>query len=699
MGSLDEYRIKLLATNQASPELIKLSKQFEQLGGKDALLAQKSLNKLNKDIETLERQGGKASVAFSRFTQGITLGNIAADAASKIISKLGDAMSFVGDSIVLAARVDVLNNVFEMTGKRAGYSAEQLGEYKKQIVSLGITQKDTLGILQRFIQGQLDLSEATKIARVAQDAAVIAGVNSSEAAITLTDAILKQQPVLLKQFGIITELNEVYAKQAKELGKNANDLTEVEKRQGFVNEIMRQSVTIAGSYTSAMEMAGKRLTSLPRYVEEFQVSLGKVFQAEFAGLIDLTTSALKGLTEIFDDLDPVKAAERMREHEAALKAEKIAAEQAAEALRKYNEEFKQWANANNVAFINGIADSSGGLADKLKEVETAALGVQDAFFAIQESDIKKNLEGYKISYDGIGKAANDATKVIVGGLDSQALAFRDADADAEAYTVEVVEGAEAQGEAIAETTSYTEKQLKLKREYEDKAWNDEVKLWNDKEESKTQALVAATDYRQGLAQQEHDGQVALIAEQDRLFNVMAVAMRDNMAARVQEEERQWGELAALAGQGMERIADVINGDLSIREAFERIFWDFVELVIEQSVNAVEKRMVPGIVALLSSIFDTPKHDRAAMEQGRHYAQFFSQGALEEFRKLQDNIPAALKSNNVGSNMANQVNIKISGTAPNTNYLKTDLIPAIKRVTAQTRGSIAVNWQGVKNVGN
>ncbi len=45
--------------------------------------------------------------------------------------------------------------------------------------ALGITTQESSGIVTRFIQNQLSLADATKLARVAQDAAVIANQNSS----------------------------------------------------------------------------------------------------------------------------------------------------------------------------------------------------------------------------------------------------------------------------------------------------------------------------------------------------------------------------------------------------------------------------------------------------------------------------------------------------------------------------------------
>jgi hypothetical protein len=142
----------------------------------------------------------------------------------------------------------------------------------------------------------------SKIARLAQDAAVIAGVNSSEAALGLTDALIKQRPILLKQYGIILSLEDVYNKQAKTLGKTRKELTATEKRQAFLNEMLRQGETIAGSYETAMEEVGKRITSLPRHFQAAQKAIGELFTPALRVAVDVAEEGLKTIKALAEGL-------------------------------------------------------------------------------------------------------------------------------------------------------------------------------------------------------------------------------------------------------------------------------------------------------------------------------------------------------------------------------------------------------------
>jgi hypothetical protein len=120
------------------------------------------------------------------------------------------------------------------------------------------------------MQAELDVADATKLARVAQDAAVIAGYNSSQAAEQMTEAIAKQRPELLSAFGFTRNLYEIYNDYAKTVGKTAKQLSEAEKKQAMLNYILAEGEKIAGTYEASMGAVGKQIGSLKRYWDDLK---------------------------------------------------------------------------------------------------------------------------------------------------------------------------------------------------------------------------------------------------------------------------------------------------------------------------------------------------------------------------------------------------------------------------------------------
>ena len=337
----DKFQILIDTKHIGSKEIAKLLKQFDQLGGAKLIKAQKELKKLNRDINTLSGTAKKSRPIFGRFAQGIALGNIAAVAATKAIGLLKDGIKELGKAVLVAARVGVLRIVLINMGKTAGIAESRLKGLTKQIQSLGITEKDAISVLQRFIQANLDVADALKIARLAQDAATIAGMNSSEAAIQITDAINKQRPILLKQFGIMINLIKLYGDYAKAIGKARTALTANDKKQALLNEVLKQGEVISGNYLTAMREVGKQMTSLPRFFENAQVALGERFLPVLQLGVDTAREFLIAIKEM---------AQTTTDAAATFLALKLKVEQSNErigqAVKRYEELAKQQGTAN-----------------------------------------------------------------------------------------------------------------------------------------------------------------------------------------------------------------------------------------------------------------------------------------------------------------------------------------------------------------
>lgn len=285
---------------RASKKVRALRRELETLGGKTAVKTQREITKLERDIGKLGGSTAKATPKISRFTMGIAKGNLIAMAGAKAMRIFTDAISGLGKATLLAARVDVLNKVVKFTGQNAGYSAREITGLRDTIADLGISERHSLEIMQRFIQAELDLADAAKIARLAQDAGTIAGINSSEAAVQMTDAINQLRPRLLKTFGIMVDLNRVYRQASQELGKSVADLTSFERKQALLNATLEQGKTIVGVYDTAMKEAGKRFTSLPRHFETTAQSIGQHLTPVFGTGVDMLTEFLKVTTKISD---------------------------------------------------------------------------------------------------------------------------------------------------------------------------------------------------------------------------------------------------------------------------------------------------------------------------------------------------------------------------------------------------------------
>ena len=222
---------------------------------------------------------------------------IEAAAAALALMKLAE---YAKDTLLLAARYETLGVVINVIGKTAGYTATQMSEFQKGLQKTGISAIEARAGLALMGQANIDFVNSSKLARIAQDAAVIGNINSSEAFNRMMTGLATGQSIILHHLGLMTNFEQAYLDAAHAMGKTTNDLTEVEKGMIRANETIRAGAGIAGSYEAAMGTVGKQLTSMPRYIQDFMVQIGGMGQGVLLDGVTAMANSLKWLSKNFE---------------------------------------------------------------------------------------------------------------------------------------------------------------------------------------------------------------------------------------------------------------------------------------------------------------------------------------------------------------------------------------------------------------
>jgi len=201
-------------------------------------------------------------------------------------------------SFQAAARVSELNVAIDAIGKSTGIGAKNIKAAANAIRDNGIEMAAAQQMAIEFAQGNLDMAEASKVARVAQDLAVISQKNSTDTAMILTRAIKTGNSMLLKSAGVSSQASEGYARYALSIGKTANNLNAQERQQAIINLIMEEGTKVAGVYTAAMQEPGKVLRSFPRIVNDMQVAMGNALLAGFGPMIKASYDLFSGFSKL-----------------------------------------------------------------------------------------------------------------------------------------------------------------------------------------------------------------------------------------------------------------------------------------------------------------------------------------------------------------------------------------------------------------
>jgi hypothetical protein len=233
---------------------------------------------------------------------GVMLGTLGAQYLQQAASGV---KSFLGEATDLALRLEMLEGVSRFLGEQNGISAAQVDKLTEGLKKQGITSIQSREALIKMTQAGLDMNKALDLAKVAQNAARIAGVNSSEAMERLIHGITTMQTETLRGLGVIVNANEAQAKYAKSIGASKDALSGAERQQAMYNAVLEQGQKIQGVYNTTQEYAAGQQQSLKRYREEAMVALGKSFMELKSMSINYESAfwkAVKGHPEAFRNL-------------------------------------------------------------------------------------------------------------------------------------------------------------------------------------------------------------------------------------------------------------------------------------------------------------------------------------------------------------------------------------------------------------
>lgn len=253
----------------------------------------KSLGGVGDEFQKATQSGG----AFSSLLGGIRLGPASLAAAGAFAGY--KALNFGKEAFSLASEYETLGVVVQQVGKVAGYSTVEIDKNVNAIRRMGIAGIEARKTLTQLVQAQVDITKTPQLARVAQDAAVIGGINSSEAFERMVHGISAAQTQVLRGIGINVNFEQAYAKYAASVGKATSELTENEKMQARVNAVLESGTSIAGAYEASMETLGKQMSSLSRVQQDFATDAGKLIvdMVNSSGVVDFYANSVERLNK------------------------------------------------------------------------------------------------------------------------------------------------------------------------------------------------------------------------------------------------------------------------------------------------------------------------------------------------------------------------------------------------------------------
>lgn len=254
-----------------------LETQFTSRGAGRVVKDTDSIGKAQTRLGQASASAGRGFAAQSSGMGGLV--GIYAAAAANVF-----AISAAFEALNAAAKFDTIIRGTEQLASAVGTSAASVIGALKSITDEQLSMAEAAKNANLALSAGFDLDQIEKLGNVANKASKALGRNLTDAFQRITRGAIKLEPELLDEIGIFTRIEPAVQAYANSIGKSVNQLTNFERRQAFVNQVI-----IDGEQAFAsINMSGK--------------STQKSFEQLVATFSDL---AIKAAVLVADGLAPV----------------------------------------------------------------------------------------------------------------------------------------------------------------------------------------------------------------------------------------------------------------------------------------------------------------------------------------------------------------------------------------------------------
>ena len=256
-----------MASNDIKFKVIATADGFDIVQKKQKGLADQ-IDKTNKSTKQLDKTQEKN---YGRQKQGLIQTANGTKNFAKLSQTIGGGSSgLVGAYATLAANVfaataafnafrqaaafEQLVEGFTFMANESGRTTSIVVDRLKEITGEALSTQEALQGASLALSAGFSSADLEGLAKVARGASLALGRNLNDAFDRLTRGAIKLEPEILDELGIMVRLDDAVDAYANSLGKGANQLTQFERQQAFLNAINEQGAKKYGDIADAIDV-------------------------------------------------------------------------------------------------------------------------------------------------------------------------------------------------------------------------------------------------------------------------------------------------------------------------------------------------------------------------------------------------------------------------------------------------------------
>ena len=238
-----------------------VQQQTDQLA-KSTDKADKNTKKLDKSRDAYNRrEKGAAGISsnttknFSKMQQGIDGGGGSGGLVRAYALLAANVFALTAAFGVLSrsAQIDTLVQSMEILSTTGGTYIKNLAKEMQEASGFAVDLAQSFAQVSLASSAGLNTKEIEGLTKVAKGAAISLGRNLPDAMDRIFRGAIKLEPEILDEIGLFVRVDEAAQKYARNNGKVVSALTQVEKRQAFLNEILEQGTRKFSQYAEEIK--------------------------------------------------------------------------------------------------------------------------------------------------------------------------------------------------------------------------------------------------------------------------------------------------------------------------------------------------------------------------------------------------------------------------------------------------------------
>ena len=220
--------------------------------------------------------------AFAKQAQGLGgLVHVYATIAANVF-----ALSAAFSVLKTNADLQIMKKAAADLSRSTGINFAKVAKKMKEVTRGALSMKDAMQAANLGISGGATSDQLLGIAEAATKAANTLGRSVPEAVTRMTQAVIKAEPELVDEFGIILRVTDATNEYARAHGKAATELNTFEKSQAIINQLLTQ--------------AEEKYADVAQYTNQF-ARLGASFQEMSEAIIAVLGGPLSSLAGFLAD--------------------------------------------------------------------------------------------------------------------------------------------------------------------------------------------------------------------------------------------------------------------------------------------------------------------------------------------------------------------------------------------------------------